>query len=167
MRQGQDGWQFLMKITLGHGGERMARRDMVRVIYGKDDMWCLKEITQEQVLNSIMELYPELKNKGVRIEVVQHELGHEEWHIVVGNKPEKEKENISYFAYLLVDDEYHFIKDMHLPEMIKKIMLAKIGDFFDIRGLGMLKIANIHYQPHKDGNAIVKEICLVCNRVDA
>ncbi len=86
-------------------------------------------------------------------------LGERKWCILTNSE--------DYFSYLEVDGQTHFIKDMHNREVISKVLLMKIGDRFKIIGLGLLEIVNIHYQPHKDVDYIIKEVGFTCRRLDA
>ncbi|RPK20131.1 hypothetical protein EDO6_06670 [Paenibacillus xylanexedens] len=72
-----------------------------------------------------------------------------------------------YFSYLDIEGAMHFIKDMHETSVISKVLLMKEGDTFNIRGLGLLRIAKITYVPYRDQDAVIKEVGFKCERLDA
>jgi hypothetical protein len=56
---------------------------------------------------------------------------------------------------------------MHLPEVVKEVMSMSVGDTLRIDGIGVMKLGQVFYQPHRDVDLIVKEIGLICSRLDA
>jgi hypothetical protein len=63
--------------------------------------------------------------------------------------------------------DWYPIKDMHLPEVVKEVMSMSVGDTLRIDGIGVMKLGQVFYQPHRDVDLIVKEIGLICSRLDA
>lgn len=72
-----------------------------------------------------------------------------------------------YFSYLDIEGTMHLIKDMHETPVISKVLLMKEGDTFNIKGLGLLKIAKITYVPYRDHDTVIKEVGFKCERLDA
>jgi hypothetical protein len=72
-------------------------------------------------------------------------------------------ENMSYFAYIMIGIRHYYIKDISNYQVVRSIITAKAGDKINVRGLGLLKIVNTIFHPHKDGEITVFEVGLVCN----
>lgn len=142
---------------------------MVKLVYKSATMRVGKNISKDKILDALVDIHPEL-NSG-KYHIVEVLKGGElEWHIVKKDKGYEEKRaaNSSYFGYILLGGEFIFFKDMHQMDIVKRVMQVKIGDIFNIKGLGALKVSNVQFQPYNDGyGGKVNEICLVCNRVDA
>lgn len=139
---------------------------MIHVFYnrGDCDLWCSNNFSKDEIIENFINLFPELNSQNTYIEERFND-GQLEWHIVtVKNK--RQSNIVSYFSYILLNGTHYFIKDMDSQKVAKKILITKRGDYFNIKGLGMLRVVNIHYNPHHDKNETIKEIGLVCNRVD-
>jgi hypothetical protein len=143
------------------------RASSTRIVYGNNDMYVDASISKEQVLDSMVEVFAELNTVNTYIEERYDESGRREWHVIKRRGVSLKKKDTSYFSYLLVNDVYHFIKDMHLQEVAKKIMQVKIGDMFDIKGLGALQVVNVYHHPFENKGEVITEIGLICNRVDS